>query len=474
MKRQRVSVDEERTMLLGMILSSEFLKEIRVILDVGLLKNPYSRTIADWCTEYYEKYEQCPGMEIQTVFDGQRSRLSTEDAEYIEKFLTTLPALKDKFEGMNAKYRVDVAELYLKRRKLEMLVDQVWSDLEVEDVAKAENRIAQFERVSRPKGAGVDLLEEPERVAQAIMMQDETLMGNVGGVLGGMLGNFYRGDLIAVAGPPKRGKTWWLFFFAVNGLFENLRVLVVSLEMLEHQVVRRLVQIFSGCALKDKEVQVPKFVFSDKEGGYVVKHDRRELKRISIVAWKESVVTFKRHNTASRFRLLTFPQDTMNVEDLEIHLENLEYYDGFVPDVIIVDYADIMGAERDSPRDYRNRLDHTWKRLRSLAQKRGCLVFTGTQTDRSTLMRDASASNVSEDMRKLAHVGKMIGLNQTTREREVGLMRVALWMERHDRTLEADEVVVTQCLDLGRPCLDSILKKDLRGEFNDRKSKRAT
>lgn len=467
MQRRKVTADHERDMVANMIMSDEFLKDIRLILDVSLIRSPYARRMMTWCVKYYEKYEEAPKEEMRSIFLSQKEYMDEDESSYMERVFETLPEPK----SGNYTYRLDQAETYLKRRKLETLSEQIRGDLEEGDVARAENRVASFERVERPRGEGVDLFEDEDRVGHAIVTMEESMIF-VPGVLGEMLGPFYSGDLVAVGGPPKRGKSWWLMFFAMCAVNSRLRVLFVSLEMLERQSIRRFVQMITSSSIRDQGLTVASFS-EDDNGKFELVQKMESSEKFTIVRWRAALKELRRLNRESRLKILSFPQDTLNVEDLELHLENMAYFDGFEPDVIVVDYADIMAPERNASREYRHRLDQSWKSLRGLAQKRNCLVFTGTQTDRSTLRRDAGADNVAEDMRKLAHVAKMIGLNQSKQEKKLGVMRLGVWVERHDHSYETDEVVVTQALGIGKPYLDSRWKKDVEGVYDDSGSKGA-
>lgn len=462
MRKRNVSLDEERELLIGLILSKEFLQDMKPIVQLELFQNPYARTVAKWCLDYYDRYDDAPKSEIQTIFESEKRRLSDTDIEYMEKMFVILNQLSGKVDVVNFKYRADNAEIYLKRRKIELFVEKLESNLEADDIASAENQVAKFVRLERPKGQGVDVLNDDDRVGRALAPEYRESMFSVFGDLGDLLGSFNRGDLVAVAGPPKRGKSWWLLQFAQWALEDGLKVLFVSLEMLEDQCIRRVAQMFTATPISARSIKELKFVEVEKDQFFVVEKEEQRNDVVSRNKWELAKKTFRRLCPVSQFRLLTFPQDTLNVEDLEIHLENLEYFEQFIPDVVIVDYADIMAPERNSPRgDYRNRLDQTWKSLRSLAQKRNILVMTGSQTSKVSLKKDGGAENISEDMRKLAHVAKMIGLNQSVQEKKIGLMRLSVWMERHDRAVESDEVVVLQCLDIGKPCVDSRQKKKL-------------
>jgi hypothetical protein len=92
-----------------------------------------------------------------------------------------------------------------------------------------------------------------------------------------------------------------------------------------------------------------------------------------------------------------------------------------------------------------------------MAQERNALVVTASQASRAAFSNDAEVKDIAEDIRKVAHVSKLISLNQTKEERDVGVVRVHQLIERDDR-LGSVPVVVLQCLDIGQVCLDSKLQ----------------
>jgi len=158
----------------------------------------------------------------------------------------------------------------------------------------------------------------------------------------------------------------------------------------------------------------------------------------------------------SQLRVACYPSDTLNVAGIESHLDLWEQQDGFVPDVVITDYADIFAKEPDSPKEFRHSVNKTWKAHRSLAQKRHCCVITATQADADSYDTDLiRRKNFSEDKRKYGHVTGMLTLNQRPDERRAGLMRVGVLLAR-DEDYDAERTVcVLQCLQIGRPNLGS-------------------
>ena len=137
-------------------------------------------------------------------------------------------------------------------------------------------------------------------------------------------------------------------------------------------------------------------------------------------------------------------------------LDIWEREDGFVPDIIAIDYADLLVPEVRT--EFRHQVDNIWKGLRNLTQERHCLGITVTQADaRAYDQNKLKVSNFSEDKRKNAHVTAMYGINQDTKDREkkLGIMRFNELVVREGDFSSSNEVYVIQNLRRGRPFLGS-------------------
>jgi hypothetical protein len=176
------------------------------------------------------------------------------------------------------------------------------------------------------------------------------------------------------------------------------------------------------------------------------------------LTWREALKLgrqFSNRLKGREFKLDTHPNSSISVKGIEARLDAWEHFDGFVPDVIIIDYADILAAE-DGRIEFRHQENEKWKALRALSQKRHCLVIVATQANAQSY--DASVlkmKHVSEDKRKYAHVTGMIGLNQSEEEKTQGIMRLN-WLVLRESDFEISKTVkVLQCLKVGRPHLGS-------------------
>jgi replicative DNA helicase len=135
-------------------------------------------------------------------------------------------------------------------------------------------------------------------------------------------------------------------------------------------------------------------------------------------------------------------------------LDNLYYYNNFIPDVIVIDYADILAPSRGVKGEHRHIIDDIWKKLRRLAQERSALVVTASQAGRASLNRDVSEEHIAEDIRKLAHVAKMMSINKSKEDDKINAVRIEQLAER-DGNRNPRKALVLQCLEIGRSYIDS-------------------
>lgn len=174
------------------------------------------------------------------------------------------------------------------------------------------------------------------------------------------------------------------------------------------------------------------------------------------LTWREALRGGKQYMKRLRGKfnkLLCRPTGTLTVADIETQLKLWEDLEGFVPDVILVDYADILLAE-NTRLDPRHQHESIWAALRKLSLKYHCLVLTVTQADaKSYSARSLKKENFSEDKRKYAHVTAIFSLNQMEHEKEAGVLRIGPLLQREGEMKK--EVTVLQCLRIGRAMLDS-------------------
>jgi hypothetical protein len=183
-----------------------------------------------------------------------------------------------------------------------------------------------------------------------------------------------------------------------------------------------------------------------------------ERRKVKPLTWKEGLKEGRRFTDGLRareFKLVSFPNTSINVKGIENQLGLWQQFENFVPDVIVIDYADILAPE-DAKKEHRHQQNDTWKAMLALSQKWHCLVITATQADAAAF--DAVSlkqKNFSEDKRKYGHVTGMLGLNQTEKEKIDGLMRIN-WLVLREGEFQVNSMCkIIQSLTIGRPILGS-------------------
>jgi replicative DNA helicase len=454
LKRKKISISEDRQVLSWAIVSTQFLKEIRTLGEPELFETRYSVRVASWVWEYFDNTGESPGQTIEEIFIRRRTEIPDEDEiDLVQEYLSALSTEWERVASINHTYAVTQATAYFKRRSLERFSESLDKLIKRGEIAEAEREIGSYKRVEKPTGSTVSMIRHAEPVISAILAEDE-IMFAFDGDLGKAIGPFIRGDLVAFLGAPGRGKTWWLLYLAYRAMSLHLGVVFFSLEMTEHQVIRRAWQMMMGKAVRECESTRPSFEpFDDDDEEFRVISAPYTPELVTAHGVQHRQNQWKMSLRDGDFRIKAFPSFSATLSDIRTTLDNLEYYEGFVPDVIAVDYGDIIKPEGHRG-EYRHDIDEIWKTMRGWAQERNCLVASATQAGRKAIGKDARESDIAEDIRKLNHVSKMMILNQSKDEYDAGVMRVRSGKEREGRLITS-EVVVLQDLAVGRPYIAS-------------------
>lgn len=269
--------------------------------------------------------------------------------------------------------------------------------------------------------------------------------------------------------------TFHLIYTAETAMLNGLRVIFFSLEMSRANMIKRMWMSLSGQLYSEKEdIDFPYFEETN-DNKYIIKHKTVSRKAVNINDIAKKQKSLRRLSRGGDIQIVAVPAYSLTVEALDAYLDDFEQK-GYIPDVIIVDYADIMMPSEKG--DYRNQLDGIWKRLRGLAQKRKALVVTASQSGRSSIDKDVDATDIAEDIRKIAHVTSMVSLNQTPTDIKNGVMKLKQLAIRESER-EFRQAVCLQCLSIGKPVLDSHFDDEVildyeepKEENNDKVSRR--
>jgi hypothetical protein len=124
---------------------------------------------------------------------------------------------------------------------------------------------------------------------------------------------------------------------------------------------------------------------------------------------------------------------------------------GWVPDVVIVDYFDILAPESNIS-EFRHQENARWEAGRRLSQEWGCALITVTQATRESYDRRLlKLKFTSEDKRKHAHLTAYFGMNKDEHDKARGWLRINSLLVREDDFATNDQLTVLQHIQRGKP-----------------------
>ena len=220
-------------------------------------------------------------------------------------------------------------------------------------------------------------------------------------------GGWAKKEIYCVMGPPGFGKSVFLPNFGIKALLNGYNVVHYSLEMSEDRIGQRYDAIATG-------INQNQLIDQPDE----IKAKYNMFKKI----------------TTSHLKLKEFPTSMASILDIEAHLDSLKTFEEFEPDVLIIDYGDIMKSTRNTKSTYEEQ-GWIFRELRGLAIKRNIVIITATQTTRDSLTSDGGTAEVigmdkaADSMEKNRILDVLFSITQSRQEKDDGAIN--LWVAKN-------------------------------------------
>ena len=459
MKIETVNLNKERKLITLLIMNDSFCSSIVSILKPEVLVTPYAQTVADWAKEYYEKYNVAPKSNISDVYEEHVSTIRNTDLlENIKVFLGSLATDYHAEMYTNLPFYVDEAETYLRVLGLKAHCTRVVALAECGKLSQAEAEAGKFNQVAVAKNVGISIMEDTGKVVKLLTSANAEPLFTFQGALGEVVGAFHRQDFYAALSRMKGAKSWHILHLVEAAARAGCRVLHIDLEMREEEPTSRFVRGLLWKPLKEADIMMPTFVCDDAipTAHSMWRIEQRAVHKQGIDLEENSLRSeiYQRMH-GDYVRIVSLPSGSTTVKDIEALLDNLAKYKNYVPDVVTIDYCDLLGSKA---RDTRDKLNDIWLNLRRVAQERNICVGTVTQSTRSgTNGKELKQSDISEDIRKLAHVTHFTALYGTPEQEKNGYYCIKCLDTRYKRHVY-EPAIITQCFDIGRGYVDSRLE----------------
>jgi replicative DNA helicase len=372
--------------VLSLILKDiEFLKRAYFLVKPEIFSDPYFRIICKEIYNFYEIYKEL--IQKENLIFSLNSKYAS-DFEQISKIIDIL------YETLaNPEYILDELNSFVRRRYLVDAVSEVQELIEDNKFEEIETILMEALKkgdlkLTLPK----DYYEfDPVAFFSRKLLEQDGLKLKLGSFDNLAFKNtgIGKGKLVCVEGDEKGKKSYCLLHITIEAMIQGFSVLFISCEMSKEEVEDRI-----DCSVTN----------SEKEGLDVVKisRARKNLERYG-----------------GKLSIEEYPQNTCNVKEIEKILYNLEMHKNIIPDVVVVDYAEIMCSNDPKISEERHRQNSIFSDLKTLASKKKIRVFTATQVMKKAIGRKKKKkTDTGEDKRKLAHVDLMVGLGQDYEDEE--------------------------------------------------------
>ena len=500
-ERETVSNGIEIDILTGMITNSDYLREVGGMINPRYFKIDYVRKIVQWVLDYNKRFKAAPFKDIQSIFVAESAKLKPAEAEIIQQFLQELSEDYQEGDPFNKDYWVDKTILFCKDRALEHLQKTIEGFRLQGEIEKAEEAVRGFNKVVQSLSQWVNPFDD-EEIKQTFIEDESDKLYKLPGILGDLIGWLKRGWFISIMGPTKRGKSFYAWEFAYHALTAKLKVVIFSFEMNKTTNKKRIYGRLTAMAAEGGEYAYPVFDCLHNQDGSCERPDRankirllepddsfpkyspnspykvccvcRGTKDFMPGTWwamqiqknnmtPDDVIKkakwFKRMY-GSNLRLIAPPSFSVGFDFIGASLDQLEYEEGFVADVILIDSLDITEPEVMDELQDENR---KWIKAKQTAGVRHALVMNCNQGNRGADdVKTMKKKHTGGTIKKLQNVDAEFTLNQTEEEKERGVMRFEYLVGRHDEATEKGQVLVLQQLKLGQPFIDSEWEKRKR------------
>lgn len=213
-------------------------------------------------------------------------------------------------------------------------------------------------------------------------------------------------QLALIAGGTGRGKSVFLLWLARVAVLLGKSVVYYTLELSEEDVAERFDAMFSHIKINELKT-----------------HNAEVFNSLSTYS----------SQFGTRLIVKEYPPDEATVHTLKAHMRQLSAA-GVVPDLVIVDYLDLLKPHR-TYNSQTEELDAITKALRGLAVSQGTRVWTASQLNRGGIaMENPDETAIAGALSKLFTADVSIFMAQTKDEREDQYMRLSIVKNRNGPT----------------------------------------
>lgn len=468
--RQRLSGSLQENVLTVLCFDDKYCSTIRAAVTHRTFESAVFREVAGAAIDHIDLYGEAIKEHLP---DSLEDFLKGEDRRKADAYERLLKNLFDARDRVNPQYVVDQLQKFVRLQKFKSaLIDAVDAveqrgDIDAAEVIMQEGMKAQL--VTFDRGLALDnaedvatVFDEPEEEGFDLGIDELDRNGIIP----------RRKEVYGFVAPRGRGKSWWVTHCSKQALLQRWSVVVISLEMSQKRYAVRFIQSFFSITRRDAVVKVARIV-RDREGNLEeIVHEELDRMAMSDPEARGTIIQRAKREFRKRapIRIKQFPSGEMTMHMLEAYLDGLERHEKFTPDVICLDYPELMKIDA---KNKRIDLGQVVVQFRGVCVRRnaaGIIVSQGNrEAEEATTV---TGSMIAEDISQLATCDNLVTYSQTVAEYALGLARLFVEKARNEKGKMM--ILITQAYDIGQFILDSIAVRvndyfDMLGEGRRRR-----
>ena len=402
------TIEFEESLVARIIKDKKFFHTYQSLLSENHFESQIVRDLFNVALEYHAKYEGELTTDILKNEIWEKMQYGRESKEVLEDKIQLYWEVIDRIysldissgEGYTEAVIIDFAK---KREYTKLFLNSIERINRGGPINSLSSEVAKIDAIGAKMDLGYDyfgevvprtasLYEKPEHVVS-------TGYGRLNRYLGGGLAG---GELGLVVGPPNRGKTSVLVNLAVGALIDRRDTVYFVLEGPSRDIALRF------------DMRLARI---DKDELYVRSNEVHDF-----------IVYFSRLSKA-KLIIQMFPTESAMVKDLDEFLTRKEMIDGFVPDVIIIDYLNL--CKRSTKEDIW--VGRNYREGKGLAVRRNKPVWSAVQAKMGSLKNDIiTPKDIAEATGRVwADADVILGLCQGEDEEKKKEMRLYLGKNRN-------------------------------------------
>jgi replicative DNA helicase len=284
-------------------------------------------------------------------------------------------------ELTNTNHLKDSAYYFFKERSVKNCLFELVKDWKGHNYDSMKIKLENALKAGEPKETGHHYLRDIEKRLERDFRAPIPAMYGLDKYIGGGLAG---GEMAIILAPPGGGKSMALVKIASTALLEGKKVIYYTLELSEKVVGQR----FDACLNQIKMKDV--WEYPD-----VVRENAQEI-----------------DNKGGQLVIKEFATGQATTNTIVAHLRTLEANEGFVPDILFIDYADIMKPLTIFS-EKRHSLTSIYEGIRGIAVELGIPIWTASQTNRSGMNKDKFGLDaIGEALGKAATADLVIGIGR--------------------------------------------------------------